>query len=176
MSKESKLRPVSPNQLTIRPPGAEDGPAVSRLIENSPPLDINSAYCNLLQCSHFASTSAAALVAEELVGFISGYRLPKRADTLFVWQVAVSSEVRGVGVAGLMLDEIIDRPANRGITWIETTITADNASSWRMFERFATNHKASTTSRLMFESGRHFQGAHDSEHLLRIGPLRRAVR
>src|SRR5690606_27480359 len=38
----------------LRRPIAADGPAITRLIAACPPLDSNAAYCNLLQCTHFA--------------------------------------------------------------------------------------------------------------------------
>src|SRR5690606_42164986 len=65
------------------------------LVARCQPLDTNSVYCNLLQCSDFADTAIAAEDANgQLVGFISGYRPPSRPDTLFVWQVAVDASMR----------------------------------------------------------------------------------
>ena len=78
----------------LRPPAREDGAAVFGLIQRCPPLDANSMYCNLLQCSHFADTSVAALADGVLVGFISGYLVPGRPDSLFIWQVAVGPDTR----------------------------------------------------------------------------------
>ena len=49
-----------PNNLTITAPDATDGVAVHDLVQRCPPLDSNSLYCNLLQCTHFAATSALA--------------------------------------------------------------------------------------------------------------------
>ena len=42
-------------QLVFRQPTAEDGYPLNKLVENSPPLDPNSVYCNLLQCTHFVN-------------------------------------------------------------------------------------------------------------------------
>src|SRR5690606_35020586 len=78
--------------ITLRPPASADGPHLHRLVRACKPLDENSIYCNLLQCTHFADTCVAAEQDGELVGFISGYIPPKQADTLFVWQVAVSEQ------------------------------------------------------------------------------------
>ncbi|MDA3870409.1 MAG: diaminobutyrate acetyltransferase, partial [Gammaproteobacteria bacterium] len=89
--------------IELRKPISTDGAAVHRLISQCPPLDTNSMYCNLLQCTHFADTSVAAVQENELVGFVSGYIVPQRADTLFVWQVAVGDKARGQGLAGRML-------------------------------------------------------------------------
>ena len=58
--------------IALRSPVLGDGMAVFRLVENCPPLDMNSSYCNLLQCSHFADTSVVAQMNGALLGFIAG--------------------------------------------------------------------------------------------------------
>jgi L-2,4-diaminobutyric acid acetyltransferase len=161
--------------LTLRPPTDRDGMAVHQLIAACPPLDTNSAYCNLIQCAHFAETSVLAEVAGELVGFISGHRIPARPDTLFVWQVAVSNKGRGQGLAGSMLAAILDRPGNQDIRHLETTVTADNAASWALFESFARKRDAELKRSVMFDREQHFAGTHDTEMLARIGPFRQPV-
>jgi diaminobutyrate acetyltransferase len=87
-----------PAWLALREPGPDDGPAVFDLVARCPPLDPNSRYCNLLQCSHFAATSIIApadVGGHAALGFVSGYRIPARPDTLFIWQVAVDAAARG---------------------------------------------------------------------------------
>ncbi|WGL16126.1 diaminobutyrate acetyltransferase [Microbulbifer bruguierae] len=158
-------------QLLLRRPVSEDGAAVHRLIGNCPPLDTNSLYCNLLQASHFAATSVAAELNGELVGFISGYLIPERPDTLFVWQVAVAEQGRGMGLAGRMLREILARPACAQVSHLETTITPDNDASWALFRSLARKLDAACVDSVMFDRKRHFNGQHDSEMLLRIGPF-----
>src|SRR3546814_5243060 len=107
------------------------------LVARCHPLDTNSVYCNLLQCSDFADTAIAAENAQgELVGFISGYRPPARPDTLFVWQVAVDSSMRGQGLALRMLLALTARVAREhDVRFMETTISPDNAASQALFKR-----------------------------------------
>jgi L-2,4-diaminobutyric acid acetyltransferase len=136
-----------------------------------PPLDPNSLYCNLLQCTHFAGTSALAESGGEVVGFVSGYRPPTHPDSLFVWQVAVSGRARGQGLGKRLMLDILARPENRGLRFLRTTITGDNAASWAMFESLARELGASTHRQLLFDADRHFAGQHDSEHELVIGPF-----
>lgn len=157
--------------LTLRPPSDHDGMAVHKLIAECPPLDTNSAYCNLLQCAHFAGTSVIAEAAGEAVGFISGHRIPARPDTLFVWQVAVSAQGRGQGLAGRMLAAILDRPGSEDIRYLETTVTADNEASWALFESFARKRDTGLERSVMFDREQHFAGTHDTEMLARIGPF-----
>ncbi|WP_374764712.1 diaminobutyrate acetyltransferase [Yunchengibacter salinarum] len=157
--------------LTIRAPKPEEGMAVHRLIESCPPLDRNSAYCNLLQTTHFAGTSAIALLNGDVVGFVSGYLVPGKDDTLFIWQVAVSEAARGLGLGKRLMMDILRRPAAADVRYQETTITEDNAASWGMFKSLARDLKADWTHEPFFERDRHFYGEHDSEILMRIGPF-----
>jgi len=136
------------------------------------PLDRNSVYCNLLQCSDFADTGIAAEDAQgRLVGFISGYRPPRRPDTLFVWQVAVAPEARGQGLALRMLLALVSRVAAEGVRYLETSIAPANQASQalfrRAFERLGIEHGTA----ILFGRERHFAGEHEDEVLYRAGPL-----
>jgi L-2,4-diaminobutyric acid acetyltransferase len=157
--------------ITLRKPHKDDGYRLHRLVAQCPPLDENSIYCNLLQCSHFAETGVAAEKDGDMVGFISGYIPPLQPDTIFVWQVAVHEKGRGQGLAKRMLNEIVARDACRDVTHMETTITKDNEASWALFRSFARDAGAELTHQEHFEKDTHFGGKHDSEFLLRIGPL-----
>lgn len=157
--------------VILRTPTGLDGPAVTALIEASPPLDPNSAYCNLLQCSDFADTCVVAEKDGRIVGWISGYRPPSHPERIFVWQVAVHPSARGLGLGGRMLDELIGRPAVQGATTLTTTITQGNPASWALFTAFARRHGAQLTKSPRFERDAHFAGAHDTEWQASIAPL-----
>jgi L-2,4-diaminobutyric acid acetyltransferase len=145
--------------------------AVFHLIESCPPLDVNSSYCNLLHCSHFAKTSVAAYAHKDLIGFISGYLIPERPDTLFIWQVAIAKQARGLGLASQMLAHLIARPQSGMVNYVETTITQDNQASWALFKSLAKTRSAEFQSAEWMDKKAHFAGLHDSEALIRIGPL-----
>ena len=102
-----------------------------------PPLDPNSAYCNLLQCTDFADSCIVAECDDAVVGWVSGYRPPIAPEYFFVWQVAVSSAARSQRLAGRMIEALLSRPQQAGITHLTTTITDDNAASWALFEGLA---------------------------------------
>ncbi len=161
--------------IELRAPSAIDGFSVFKLVGACPPLDGNSVYCNLLQCSHFSGTSVAAVREGELVGFISGYLVPDRPRTLFVWQVAVGEQARGCGLASAMLENILDRPACEQVNHIETSITGNNRPSWSLFERLAKTLGAELNSSVLFDRQQHFNDEHDTEMLVRIGPFHPAV-
>lgn len=162
-------------QHELRPPSANDGAAVFRLIKQCPPLDANSMYCNLLQCTHFSDTSVAAVdtdsSSEELLGFISAYLLPERNNTLFIWQVAVSEKARGMGLASNMLQHILDRPQCAHVKYIETTITDSNQASWALFKSLSSKLQTNLEKSIMFDRDDHLGGDHDTEFLARLGPL-----
>ena len=157
--------------IELRAPTAEEGHRVHRLVAECAPLDPNSLYCNLLQSTHFAATSVAAVAGHQLVGFSSGYRIPARPDTLFVWQVAVGKPARGLGLATRMLRHLLASEGCRGVRFLETSITPDNRASWALFKGLATQLEAPLEESLLFDRERHFAGAHDSEMLARIGPF-----
>lgn len=162
------------SEIVLRQPRSEDGYPLHQLIDACAPLDPNSVYCNLLQCSHFAETGVAAELNGELVGFVSGYIPPTQPDTLFIWQVAVHSSGRGYGLAKRMLKEILRRPACENVRYLDTTITGDNEASWNLFLSLARDLDAETQRSVKFDRERHFAGHHDSEYLLRIGPFDRS--
>ncbi len=157
------VRPV------FRPPAPEDGAAVWSLIAACPPLDQNSRYCNLLQCTDFSDTCVIAEKDGSLAGWISAYRPPGDRKTLFVWQVAVHESARGEGLALQMIDSLLSRDTVHGVTCMKTTITADNKASWALFRRLAVRLSAPLVSEVGFDRDRHFGGEAETEHLVTIG-------
>lgn len=152
--------------ITFRKPTACDGLALNALIERCPPLDTNSAYCNLLQASHFADTAIiAADKNNALVGSITGYMLPNKPDTLFVWQVALAPEARGQGLALSMLSHLFDRCEQAKN--IETSISPNNHASQKLFTRFFEQRGFCVEQTTLFDETLHFAGRHETEVLYR---------
>lgn len=158
-------------EIHIRIPQIKDGMGVNRLISSCPPLDTNSTYCNFLQCLHFADTCALAEKDGRIVGFVSGYRVPSNPEVLFIWQVAIAEEARGCGLALRLLKDILGRSELSDIRYLHTTISPDNKASWSVFERLAEQRKAPCESSLLLGRDEHFEGKHDDEMLLSIGPF-----
>ncbi len=158
-------------ETTLRMPDAEDGPRVTALVAASPPLDTNSAYCNLLQCTDFRETCVVAERGGTLMGWVSAYRPPSAPHRLFIWQVAIAADARGMGLAARMIRELLARPAASGVSEITTTITAGNAASWGLFRSLARRFGADLTRSPRFEQAAHFGGHHDTEWEARIAPL-----
>lgn len=157
--------------IRFRAPCALDGAKVHQLIAECAPLDINSRYCNLLQCSHFADTCVLAECQDEVVGFVSAYRKPAEPHTLFVWQIAVAPNWRGKGVATHLLNHLLQRPALLDIRFIESTITPANQASSLLFKKFAEKRRTELHCSILFSRAEHFAGEHADETLFRIGPF-----
>lgn len=161
----------SAKKLMIRQPSSLDGMALNKLVKQCPPLDPNSAYCNLLQCHHFSDTAATAFDGDRLVGFVSGYLLPSSPSTFFVWQIAVHSSARGCGLAGRMLRDILSRAALSSVTHIQTTISPGNEASQAVFRKLADQLNTAISSDMLFSREDHFAGEHDDELLFTVGPF-----
>ncbi len=171
MSLIKALGSSTAEEVSYRQPSEYDGASVFGLVKKCPPLDQNSRYCNLLQCAHFGNTSMAAFAGDEMVGFVSGYIVPRRPDTLFIWQVAVLEKMRGKRLAASMIKNILASPSCKGVQFLETTITSENRSSWVMFEKLAASLSAASEASPYFTKESHFDGVHDTEMLMRIGPF-----
>ncbi len=163
--------PTVSDDIVFRHPVREDGQAVHDLVEASGKLDTNSLYTNFLQCTHFSSTCMLAELDGVIIGWVSGYRPPEELSTLFVWQVAVAEAARGKRLARRLLSTLLESDGCVGVEQVKTTITPDNASSWKMFEGFADEFDATVTDKVWLCGERHFGNDHDSEHMLTIGPL-----
>jgi L-2,4-diaminobutyric acid acetyltransferase len=151
-------------------PSAAHGADIHRLVSRCPPLDLNSSYAYLLLCEHFADTCVRAEAGGETVGFVSAYRLPRRPDVIFVWQVAVAGSMRGRGLAGAMLRELLRRDAVRGCRYLETTVTPSNTASRRLFHALARELRAPVAECVLFGEEAFGAQDHEREVLIRIGP------
>ena len=162
--------------VALRAPHARDGVAIAALIAASPPLDANSTYCVLLQCTHFAATCILAELEGRPLGWVSAYVPPTQPDSLFVWQVAVAQVARGTGLAERMLDALVARQTLAGLAALRTTITAGNTASWRLFESFARRQGSTLNRAPLFERDAHFAGRQATEFELVIALKRGADR
>lgn len=157
--------------LEIRPPEMEEGAAMWRIARDSGTLDLNTSYAYLMMARDFAATTRIAVQDGETVGFALGYQRPAAPETLFIWQIAVDASQRGKKVAGRLLDALLaDLPQ---VTTLETTITADNAASQRLFASFAERHGASEEVLPLIEESHFPDEGHGAELLHLITGLQR---
>lgn len=156
--------------LYLRPLEATDTESLHKLINQSYVLDKNSTYCNLLQCTHFRDTSVAAVVNNELVGFVTAYVPPSEPATLFIWQLAVNELHRGTGLARKMINWLVSRPGLNKLTQLSATLAPDNCASRGLFESLAYEWGAALDRRLM-DQPETCSVSRKDEYEFRIAPL-----
>ena len=160
--------PTNDGTVTFRKPVREDGAEIWELIRSCKPLDENSMYCNLLQSDHFRDTCIVAERDGQIIGWISAYITPHDEECVFVWQVAVSPDARGIGLGTRMLSALMVREECEDVKRMQTTITLDNDASWGLFRKFADQNDAILTSDAHFTRDTHFAGEHATEHMVTI--------
>ena len=157
--------------IQIKSPDSDYGYQISELIKNSPPLDLNSTYLYFIQSHYFNKTCAIAVnEIDRVIGFVSGFQDPRKKDTLFIWQVAISKDARGNGLASKLIHFILQEHPH--MQFIETTITKDNTSSISLFNKISQELNTNIIEEPFLDKSKHFLNQHDSENLFRIGPFK----
>ena len=162
---------AAPDAVAFRSPKISDGVRLWEIARDSKVLDLNSSYAYVLWCQDFAQTSVVAEVDGEVVGFVTGYLRPQLPDVVMVWQVAVDADQRGLGLAGKMLAQLMDRLEPRGITTLHTTISPDNTASQALFRGLADRREMSIRREDLF-SANDFPDNHEQEDLYIVAPRR----
>lgn len=161
----------SKQNIQIKNPDSDYGYQISELIKNSPPLDLNSTYLYFIQSHYFNKTCAIAVnEIDRVIGFVSGFQDPRKKDTLFIWQVAISKDARGNGLASKLIHFILQE--HPYMQFIETTITKDNTSSISLFNKISQELNTNIIEEPFLDKTKHFLNQHDSENLFRIGPFK----
>lgn len=149
-------------------PRNSEAAAIHQLIQQCPPLDLNSIYAYLLLSEHFADTCVVAKGSEGIDGFVSGYIPPGKPNVLFIWQVAVHSRARGQGLGRQMITHLVSRPNLKHVEFIETTIGPDNRASRGMFAAVARQFNAAISEHTFFDSDLFGSSGHEEERLIRV--------
>jgi len=157
-------------EIQIREPQLKDGKAINMLLQIIPNLDRNSEYLYLLLCTHFSTTCRIALKGPQVIGLCTAYFIPNQEGHLFIWQIGVHPDHTKQGVAGKLLDSLIEGVLLK-VTHIHATISPDNAPSRKLFKTFADRRQLECSwSPFLLET--HFIGNHDNEDLLTISLLK----
>lgn len=157
--------------IDITPARVGDAGDIWSMVVDTGMVEENSAYAYLLLCDHFGATTHVARRSGELVGFVTAYRIPRRPDTCFVWQVGVSEAARGAGLATRLIDAAVNAGDDGGARWLEATVTEDNDASNRLFRRWAERRSCPWDLSEGYERAL-FPRPHEAERCYRIGPLR----
>ena len=128
---------LDPDGVSVRGAIIDEGALLWELARDAGGVDLNSPYAYMMQCRNFHETCVVAEVFGAPAGFVTAHRLPERPQDLFVWQVAVLPEFRGLGIGKRMLDGLVERPACTGVRRLEATVTPSNKASEALFSAFA---------------------------------------
>jgi L-2,4-diaminobutyric acid acetyltransferase len=158
--------------IVFRHPEIRDGLSIWRLIQEAGTLDLNSTYAYLMVCRDFSETCIVAEHDGHVVGFVTGYRPPRKQDTVFVWQIGVAPNARGRRLASEVLDRLIASEACKGVRYLDTNVTPSNEASRALFGSLARRLNAPIEELEGFESSLFPEPSHEPERLLRIGPFR----
>lgn len=123
--------------VAVRSSIVDEGALLWELARDAGGIDLNSPYAYMTQCRNFHETCVVAEVFGTPAGFITAHRVPNRLNVLFVWQVAVLPEFRGLGIGKRMLEGLVERPICSGVRKLETTVTPSNKASEALFSAFA---------------------------------------
>lgn len=159
------------SSFLLRKPDKNDSKEIFQLIKSVGTLDLNSQYLYLLQTTHFQNTCSVAIYNEKIVGFVSGYIIPDDKETLFIWQVAVSNEVRGQNLAMKIILNIFNKNnTSNNIKYILSTVSPSNKASQRVFEKIANKLNTKIENKTLFSIDDFFD-AHEEEIQYLIGPI-----
>ncbi len=159
------------NKISFRKPQIEDGPKIWDIVKHSGVLDLNSTYCYLILCKHFSNTCVVAEQKNELVGFVSAYIPPNSPDVLFIWQIGIIHALRGKGLGQSLILNLLQRPACQKISFIETTVSPNNAPSRALFTGLPQRLGTQFIEHPEFSEALFPKSDHAPEHLFRIGPF-----
>lgn len=120
---------------------------------------------------YFADTCVVAEEGGEPVGFIVGFAMPPRPESVFVWQVTSAASQRGKGLATLMMGELLRTHAKDGGSYLEATVTPSNTASQRLFRGVAKKLGVPCEETLEFRRDHFPDNDHEEEMLFRIGPF-----
>lgn len=156
--------------IVCRPATPTDGRDMWEFVRAAGALELNPSYAYILICQHFGNTCLVAEKDGRMVGFVLAYVPPRQPDTVFVWQIGVSREVRGRGVGHKLLRQLLALDGCRNVTFLEASITPSNKPSQNLFRAFARKNGV-PCRKLPFFPAEFFPEEHEPEHLYRLGPL-----
>ncbi|WP_077624063.1 diaminobutyrate acetyltransferase [Sediminibacillus massiliensis] len=159
-------------KLVFEKPAVEDGSAMWQLVNDST-LDQNSAYKYIMMSEFFSETCVVAKEDGKVVGFVTAFIPPERPDAVFVWQIGVSPEQRGKGIASKLLHELINREACQDVRYVEATVTPSNNASQSLFRRLAHEYNTRCEVSELFSKDLFPTEGHEEELNFRVGPITR---
>jgi len=122
-------------------------------------------------CKLFSDTCRVAWCGDDLAGFVTSFIPPQHPESLFIWQVGVRQRYRGRGLGKLLIQDLLAAQTGKGVRFLEATVTPSNERSRQLFQSLAKKWDVPIREKPCFPEELFPDGAHEAEHLFRIGPL-----
>ena len=161
-------------KFSLRSAEIADAAGIWRLVRDGGRLELNSPYAYVLLASDFRETCWVAEGESGLAGFVAAYRPPSRLETVFVWQIGVAAEWRGLGVGSELLFRLATGSA-AGVRYLEATVTPSNEASQGLFRSFARRMETGVQITEGFPASLFPDNRTEPESLFRIGPFAAAA-
>ncbi len=132
----SNLMSATGDEITIRQIEAADLEAVTRIIGNAErELFQHHDYSYLMMFRLFPTLCLVAQQKGETIGFTLGCSGGVNQEVFFLWQFAVTGDLRGMGIGSRLIRQSIANAKGLGCNRLECTITSKESK--RAFERVA---------------------------------------
>lgn len=157
--------------MTLRKAVASDGKHMWQCAKDTQILDPNSGYMYNLYCRQFADSCLVAVNdKDEMVGYVVAHHLPKKTDTLFVWQIGVHPDYQHGGIGIAMLSALVE---DVEASFLQASVTPSNAKGNNLFQKYAKSHQSEFTRTKDWMGDADFSEAEPkpAEHLYDIGPI-----
>jgi len=155
----------------FREPSKEDGAKIWEFINYTKTMDLNSAYSYIMLGHFFSDTCVIAEDKDEIIGFVSAFRLPQDPDTIFVWQVAVHDGYRGEGIGRKLLKELLKRESCKNVRYLEATVSPTNIASQSLFKGLSRYLGCPCEISDCFPEELFPESGHEAEQTYRVGPF-----
>lgn len=132
-------------ELKIKQLEKNDIERVKNLVDRCRPYVVPHPDYNYWLLSQYSSEYTVLAEYEgKLVGFVSGFQIHGNPWEMFVIQICTDSDMRGSGIANMLLEELYKRHNKDGKFAVECTISPDNEASRKTFAGFAQSHGGSS--------------------------------
>lgn len=163
----------TPVDVELKPPTLAAAQMMFDIASATPAVDTYPEYFYLTMCRDFAATSLVAHEGDTPVAYALAYAKHEDPSVLFIWQLASVQRPRNRGVAKRLIRGLINSRLDT-LFYVEATIDLQNNIIYNVLNKIAVEYGVPMNTFPLFEA-RHFSANHPPEHLIKLGPFRKAA-
>lgn len=122
-------------EIIIRNPEESEFTKVYNFVCTCKPLETYGEHFFKIIFRYFKNSCFVAEFNFDIVGFVFGFKSQVDPDNYFIWQIGVSSEIRGKGIGVKLLRQIENNAKELGCKKLELTVDPKNAPSQKLFDK-----------------------------------------